>query len=293
VKYLITETDEPIHYLSCGQLLSKEGFIHPNRVIDSTVFIIVNEGTLFIAQDDHKYELKKNNFITLYEKRSHWGWKKSSDKLSYFWVHFYLPKKYKYVYSHEHIKPQSNKTEQQKDINSILYVLPETGMIDSNGKLPLLFNQLLDYGSENGGCLKALQKYSLSLLLMEHTREITDSFTAVLKYKPIIIKIQRWIRSNYRKQMSVKQIADIFQYNPDYLSSEFKKQTGFSLSQFINRTRIDIAKNLLTSLNTSVKEAAYSVGFMDEKYFTRIFKKMEPLTPAEYKKAFSNKKILS
>ena len=92
MRYLKAETIAPIQYLSCGKLLSMDGFLHPKRKLDSTVLILVNEGTLYVAQDGHRYEIDKNQFIIFYENSLHWGWKKSIAMLSYYWVHFRLPR---------------------------------------------------------------------------------------------------------------------------------------------------------------------------------------------------------
>jgi YesN/AraC family two-component response regulator len=98
-------------------------------------------------------------------------------------------------------------------------------------------------------------------------------------YKPLIIRIQNWVRNNYRGHLSVKKIASQLHYNSDYLSSEYKKQTGTTLSQYINKTRIEQAKKLLTINNMSVKNTAYASGFTNEKYFMKVFKSLESMTP--------------
>lgn len=60
-----------------------------------------------------------------------------------------------------------------------------------------------------------------------------------------------------------------------------------TLAQYLNRMRIDTAKRLLENRNISIKEAAYSSGFRDEKYFMKMFKQQEGMTPLAYRKAFT------
>jgi YesN/AraC family two-component response regulator len=98
-------------------------------------------------------------------------------------------------------------------------------------------------------------------------------------------------RSKNQKFLSVKEIAKVLRYNPDYLSSEYKKRTGVPLKQYINKVRVAMAKNLLVYDGLSVKEAAYTSGFKDAKYFAKVFKHLEKITPIEYKKKFSQKII--
>ena len=100
-----------------------------------------------------------------------------------------------------------------------------------------------------------------------------------------------WIKINYYKQITVSDVAFEFGYNPDYLSSLFHKTIGITLMQYIRKTRIDISKTLLSSYDLSIKQAAFSCGFTDEKYFMKTFRILEGMTPSQYKKAFSKKRL--
>lgn len=82
----------------------------------------------------------------------------------------------------------------------------------------------------------------------------------------------------------VSNVAERFGYHVDYLSALFKQCMGMSLSQFIIRTRLDAARDLLSEYGVSVREAALSCGFSDEKYFMRQFRKKEGMTPGEYRR---------
>ena len=76
-------------------------------------------------------------------------------------------------------------------------------------------------------------------------------------------------------------------------SSSYKKLTGTTLTQYINSVRIESAKNLLTSTDFTLKEIAFYCGFFDEKYFFKVFKQYEDMTPSEFKGAFFKKKEVS
>ena len=100
-------------------------------------------------------------------------------------------------------------------------------------------------------------------------------------------EILAWIRLYYHKEFTVSELADRFSYNPKYLSVLFKKYTGQTVKGYITRIRLDAAKGLLVQGSASVKMVATSVGFADEYYFMRAFKKDVGLTPSEYRKIFS------
>ncbi len=64
---------------------------------------------------------------------------------------------------------------------------------------------------------------------------------------------------------------------------------GHISAMIILRARVDISKQMLSDRNVSIKEAAFSCGFSDEKYYMRVFRKMEGMTPAQYRAAIGVK----
>ena len=74
-----------------------------------------------------------------------------------------------------------------------------------------------------------------------------------------------------------------------YLYRLFKDKTGVSVSDYITRTRISKAEVLLSNGSLSVKDVAYSVGFPDQMYFSRVFKKINGRTPTQFREMFVQK----
>lgn len=290
MRYFLANAVHPIEYISCGNLLSKQEFIHPKRILDSYVLILVKEGSLYITQNGVNYELHSNQYIFLKALEEHVGFKPSPGKLSYLWAHFLLQEEETIVrmnpFSSEDMIEATN-----MPLSSV-YIMPEHGNISLTKKVPLLFNQLLDLSRQENIYSNQILNYAISLLVMEISQELVDKIHKTNLVSPSFIAIiMEWIRANYYKPLSVASIASEFGYNPDYLSAIFKKSTQASLVHFINKTRIDISKSLIINYDITIKEAAYSCGFQDEKYFMKTFKKFENITPTQYKKAFSQKRI--
>ena len=65
MKYIVFSQNEPLTYLSCGQLVRDRNFLHPRRCIDSYVLIVVVRGSLYIVQDDTKYVVSENQYIKM------------------------------------------------------------------------------------------------------------------------------------------------------------------------------------------------------------------------------------
>ena len=93
-----------------------------------------------------------------------------------------------------------------------------------------------------------------------------------------------YIRFNIDQPLSLSHIADTLGVHPSHLSRAFKKELGMTLTEYINKLRIEEAKYLLDQGNVSVTDAALSVGFTDPNYFSKVFTKWEHVTPHDYRK---------
>ncbi len=248
---------------------------------------MVTQGTLYLSQYGTHYEVGANQFIYLRAGEEHYGYQASSGKLSYLWVHFYMDS----VCLDEATVPQHiNDLMSPTDFPLIL--LPEYGNVAATQKAPLLFHQLLDFSREETPYAHQITNHAFVLLAMEMTHEFLEHYLNAKKFlHPAVTRIAEWIKANYYHSLTVPEIAEEFGYTADYLSSLFHRYTGFTLIHYINKIRIDSSKNLLTHYDVTVKEAAFSSGYQDEKYYMKMFKKQEGMTPTQYKKAFYQKMI--
>ena len=290
--YCIAKNKYPLKYFSCGKLISDEPFLHLRRNLDTFVLLVGSKGTLYIAEDDQPYELKPNQFMLLFPGHEHYGYRESEPGLHYYWCHFQTCHN-QYKFLTEQQMNQYLHIEKNTVAESILktyYILPQFGEILIKNRIDLIFNQLLDLSNRNYYSKTIVTNYTLSLLLMELSQNFIDTSTPKIQdisnsnYK--IAEIAEWIRVNYNTDLSVKKIADKFGYNPDYLSLVFKKFTGYPLLKYLNRLKISEAKQLLLNSSANIKEIAHATGFIDEKNFMKLFKKMESLTPTQYRNTF-------
>ena len=93
-----------------------------------------------------------------------------------------------------------------------------------------------------------------------------------------------FIRFNIDQPLSLNRLADTLGVHPSYLSRTFKKALGMTLTDYINKLRIEEAKYLLDQGNESVATIALSVGYNDPNYFSKVFTKLEHVTPYAYRK---------
>jgi YesN/AraC family two-component response regulator len=135
--------------------------------------------------------------------------------------------------------------------------------------------------------------YALSMFTLEITEEFLRGYSSSKKSaNHVMEKLLEWIRINSNKPLDLFRIAKQFNYNPDYLSTAFRKYTGTSLMKYITMFRIETAKKELLNTQFSIKEIAFRNGFNDEKNFIKRFKQLEGITATAYRNAFSKIKLV-
>ncbi|KXG78679.1 HTH-type transcriptional regulator YesS [Fervidicola ferrireducens] len=93
----------------------------------------------------------------------------------------------------------------------------------------------------------------------------------------------RYIQENFRKPLTLEEVADHVHVSPYYFSHGFKNFTGMSFIQYVTKLRVEEAKKLLLSTNLSVKEVGKMVGYSDANYFSRVFKNEIGMPPSRFK----------
>jgi AraC-like DNA-binding protein len=100
---------------------------------------------------------------------------------------------------------------------------------------------------------------------------------------PVIAKAKEFIKEHYTEDLSLGQVAQAAHASIFYLCKLFRKATGVTFTEFVSRTRVEKAKNLLLNPNLRVREIAFEVGFQSLTHFNRVFKSILGLSPTEYR----------
>lgn len=165
----------------------------------------------------------------------------------------------------------------------------------------IILNTLLRKAAENGG-IHPLQLHEISSFYAKKIELLTSEKAmnvlaqdmirkyALLvkeyslgKYSLIIRKVIAHINHDLTQDLSLKAQAALFSVTPSYLSHLFKKETGMTLSNYVNQQRINHAKYLLTNTDLQIQQIAHDCGYIDICYFTKVFKKITGVTPSEYR----------
>lgn len=228
--------------------------------------------------------LKKNDTLLLFPNQLHYGTHVSEEPVSYYWTHFYLTDPH---YEIKNTSPMPEPSFPFSSISQLMHdkiVLPEKSILPASNRSASLFTQLM--GTARRELYESTYKchYALSQLLLEVCSE-THSFSNLQKsdVPPRLSECIDWIQQNHHHTLSAAQLARQFSYSPAHLSVLFKKYTGYSVIEYVNRIRIASAKMLLSNPITTIEAIATQCGFGDVKYFYRVFKRYENMTPNTYR----------
>ncbi|NJP41705.1 response regulator [Oscillospiraceae bacterium HV4-5-C5C] len=144
------------------------------------------------------------------------------------------------------------------------------------------FSLLVQYIKESAHYSIAKKHWIKALLVLSqqpidqniHSREIQRVIT--------------YIDNNLGSKLCLKTLAEQAGMSPNYLCSLFKKEMSINIFDYINSIRIEKAKCLLTDNDQKAYVIAGEVGFSDESYFIRVFKRVAGMTPNEYRKRAAN-----
>lgn len=156
--------------------------------------------------------------------------------------------------------------------------------IEKEGVTPLALHQL----SDNMAILIEGAQ-SVDELLDMGDRLILEYSTLVNRHKTRglsrnIHHATRYIENHLDEKMQLKEIAASAKVSPSHLSRQFKKETGQTLTAFIQTRRMEKAKTLLSNNKLSITEVAIQCGFDQLNYFSKVFRQYENCTPLEYQK---------
>ncbi len=129
-----------------------------------------------------------------------------------------------------------------------------------------------------------LANASLLELIYNISYATTDSEHG--NYSDTIAPILTYINTNYNEQISLDMLANMSGYSKSRFSHIFSEVTGTTPIKYQNNIRLKNSCEMLTSTSLTIAEIAYSCGFSDPLYFSRIFKKAHGVSPSMYRESY-------
>ncbi len=106
---------------------------------------------------------------------------------------------------------------------------------------------------------------------------------ADVRHKDTIYKAVDYIKRNYIEQITLEDVAKHVYLNPSYFSKIFKNEMNCTFVSYVNKVRINFSKSLLMDKSIPLTDVSTLVGFDDQSYFTKVFKKEVGITPGKFR----------
>ena len=164
-----------------------------------------------------------------------------------------------------------------------LAVVLSRAAVEGKAELEMILGLNFEYIQE-AGKLKSIEELCIWIV------KVLDRFTESvyenrnIKNVEIIRRTREFIRTNYKKKIKLIDISKAIYLSPFYLSHIFKQETGSTLLEYLTKVRIEEAKRLLENTSWNTTRISFEVGYSDQSYFCKVFKKSEGLAPSDYKK---------
>jgi YesN/AraC family two-component response regulator len=126
--------------------------------------------------------------------------------------------------------------------------------------------------------LDSLQNVYFAVIDGLHTNRGTQD-------KQIYERMLDYIHRQYAHDISLDQLSDYMQLSPSYVGLIFRRVGGVSFGKYVSDHRILKAKELLAEKHLTIKQVGERVGIENQNTFIRVFKKIEGVTPGQYREA--------
>ncbi|KAB7666297.1 response regulator transcription factor [Bacillus sp. B1-b2] len=118
----------------------------------------------------------------------------------------------------------------------------------------------------------------------EFIEEIKDSLLIKSPVSNHMKRLITYIEEHYSQPLTLTELAAHFHFNPSYLSNYFSSHYKESFIELLNRVRIEEASKLLKNKDISIAEISGIVGYADQSYFCKVFKKRKGMSPSHYRR---------
>ncbi len=273
-------------------------YVHKRRKADEYILYLIKRGAMYLQENGTPLTLQAGDVCILDPAYTHEGLK--SSWCEYFYIHFRHPSIQridesrtedfqKLLLEKRRSSIQSNIFSYEKCGGEMLYLPKRYHMSDYGSlvRVTELFHEAI------GKNTRQLEHYKIQLAckVLEAFTEIARSYvtTETVRYMEtqprscrMVQNLLHYLNREYASDITGELLEKEFGGNFDYMNRVFRKTTGETIFRYLNRVRINHAKALILNSPWKMSVIGSRVGFSDEYYFSRVFKKYTGKSPTEY-----------
>lgn len=258
------------------------GQVHPNRTnLPYFDLIFVQEGALYITEEDISHVVEKDEMIILLPNKHHFSTQPCEELTRFYWIHFH--------YDGHYIEDTRSQTLNSAVLfpnlhyhneDYTLHLKKHQTLADSTFIYSLL-DHLLEGTLESRRSLAFWDSQKRFAQLLKSLEEQSYSKSTAIE---LAEKIELYIKQHFKEDISNKTLSEEFHFHENYLIRCMKQAFNVTPLEFLNQYRLEKATNLLIKTNQSISEVALNVGFQNNAYFSTCFKKAFNVSPLKYRK---------
>ncbi len=280
-------------------------YVHKRRKADEYILYIIRKGSMYIIENGEKYILIEGDFFLFDPSYIHEGYKGAY--CEYYYIHFKhsdiheIEESLKYSITQE-ILENRNDSLQSNSFSYDIYekdklLIPKRYHFSNYNSFittSCLLNEAIEHNKNQIENYKILCSCKVLEALIEITRsfvftEIENLSSGVPKSYRKIQELLKYLNTEYANKITSSTIEKQFSCNFDYMNRIFKRLTQKTIFTYLNTVRIDHAKELISTTSLKLSEISINVGFNDEYYFSKVFKKYTGIPPAIYARGMLKK----
>lgn len=246
---------------NAGRFISQGHGRHISRIIRDWELIFVVKSRLEMLVGNENFYVVSEYCLLLPPAIRHGGRSAYTPDLSFFWIHFI---------------PVDQESEE------CLKKLPRCFRAMNPARLSEYFQLFLAL-EEDSPEEQEERNMLVQLILFDACRKSGEP-GGVKELPPLVQQLRKNLFLRFREPLSTTSLAKELQCNPDYLGRIYRQYFNESITDSINRIRINHAAALLQNSSLNIAQIAYEVGFNDPSYFRRRFFRCHAMSPGDYRK---------
>lgn len=153
---------------------------------------------------------------------------------------------------------------------------------DDSGEIRRLIESMeREYAQRQGGYQEMIRCHLIEILV--RTARLASESADIAPIHPAVAAMAEHLRTHYAQPLSLNAISTVLGYTPQYLSHLFHRETGTSLSVFLQKLRVEKSCRMLLESRMNVSAIAQEVGYSDLKHFNSVFKRHMGLSPRAFR----------
>ena len=241
--------------------------------LSSFLFFYVQSGSGTLTYEDSSYALSAGDCVFL-DCRKTYSHQTSEDLWHLQWTHFDGP----------NLKEIHAKFigENDSPVFRPLYVNVYENILNELQELTALENNVRD--------MFISEKLSGLLAQIMNDCQNRDSYKIIPQKSLVLVEIKKYLDEHFCDKITLEELSKLFYIDKYYLTRRFKQHYGTTVNTYLQQQKITHSKHLLRFSDLSVEQIANECGIDDPNYFARLFKKIEGITPGEFRRSWKGSK---